>query len=163
MANVDLISLAGQSGDYLLYPQQPTFNHLLIAQVKDAPDGDYTYDEAESALDGDFRSCRGCTLLTPNPVPYNDKVLLPYVQSRLGLQGRFYELRDVNTLQFTLSRLNSIPLDVPQPKQSIGVRLSRIRDVVGPTLPSLLQREFLSHDLSWFRGAFPKARICRSV
>jgi len=135
--------------DYLLYPHQPAANHLLVAQVSDGADGDYAYASAEDSLDGDFRSWRGCRLLTPNPVPYNDSFLLPYVQSRLGLQGRFYELKEIDKLQYTLQRLSSIPPEV-KPKQSMVVRLNRIRDAVSPKLPALLQQEFLRQDLSWF-------------
>jgi Restriction endonuclease len=138
-----------QGGDYLLYPHQPKSNHLLIAQVKDGPDGNYSFSPPDNTLDGDFRSCRGCVLLTPNPVPYNDTILLPYVQSRLGLQGRFYELRGVDTLQFTLDKLDCIPRFSPEPK-SIVVRLNRIRDAISPRLPALIQQEFLRQDLSWF-------------
>jgi hypothetical protein len=145
-----------ERGDYLLYPHQPEANHLLIAKVKDSSEGDYTYSKLEDSLDGDFRSCRGCILLTPNPVPYDDRFLLPYVQSRLGLQGRFYELREIDTLNFTLDKLDSIPpfesmaSESSPVSRSISVRLNRIRDEFSPQLTARLQREFLRHDLSWF-------------
>lgn len=55
-----------QCGDYLVYPHQPKPNYVLIAQVKDGPDGEYGFLPSEESLDGDFRSFRGCELLTPN-------------------------------------------------------------------------------------------------
>ena len=50
--------------DYLLYPHQPNRGEFCVVQVT----GDYNYLTAANSPNGDFRSVRPCSLLTPNPI-----------------------------------------------------------------------------------------------
>lgn len=85
--------------DYLFYPHQPERGQFSVARVT----GPYEYSAPQDHLNGDYRSCRPCSLVTTRPVDLYDEIVHPYVRRRLGLQGRIYQPSD-STLFLQLLR-----------------------------------------------------------
>ena len=48
-------------GDYFIYPHQPARRQFCVVQVT----GEYDYSAEENGINGDFRSFRPCSLITP--------------------------------------------------------------------------------------------------
>ena len=127
--------------DYLLYPHQPNRGEFCVVQVM----GDYNYLTAANSLNGDFRSVRPCTLLTPNPIDMYDQIVPAQLRYRLGLQGRFYGLSDSGPF-FTF--LNALPQAGHIQDDSNQASLQRIYNDLRERLPNALLREFSRADLS---------------
>lgn len=79
--------------DYLIYPHQPKADHFLVVKVT----GDYDYLPAKEALpdSNDFRSFRPCSLITPEPVGYHDRIVSDEFRRILRGLRRFYDVDQV--------------------------------------------------------------------
>jgi hypothetical protein len=128
-------------GDYLVYPHQPKYGKFCIAEVT----GEYGYLSEEESIDGDFRSFRPCKLLTPQPIDRYDEIVPPRIRNKLGLQGRFYELYDIDLLRGLLGQIaSSGRID----RGTAVPRIKRIFDSIAHTVSELIQQEFPRHDFS---------------
>jgi hypothetical protein len=76
-----------QIGDLIFYPHIPERNRLCLVRIA----GDYEFLPEERGIDGDFRSCRPCQLLTPRPLDMRTDIPLD-LRMRLGGKGRIYQL-----------------------------------------------------------------------
>lgn len=129
-------------GDYLVYPKQPDSDSFVVVRVT----GPYDYAAKSEALgDEDFRSYRRCEVVTETPVDYHDEIVPPIVRSKLGLQGRFYELKDWEEFQ---EFLDSLDQQGTLETDDSDVRLRRIAGELRRSLPELLQSQYPQHDLS---------------
>jgi len=109
--------------------------------------GDYNYLPPSEALNGDFRSCRSCEIVTKSPVDWSDSIVHPRLRKKLGLQGRFYRLYDTDLLNILLKQVDKAGT---VEDWDLTKRLGRISDSISPQVSVLLQREFPRHDLSKF-------------
>jgi hypothetical protein len=134
------------NGDLFFYPHQPRYGKFCIAQISPS-NGDYGYDPPSETLDGDFRSFRPCTLLTPEGIDVQDAIVPPRIRKRLGLQGRFWELYDFDLVTRLMADIPSAGKFEPS---RIEPRVARIFGNLTAALPSSIHREFPRHDFSWF-------------
>lgn len=128
-------------GDYLIYPHQPVRRQFSAVRVT----GDYDYSPADQALDGDFRSCRSCCLLTPEPINYDDAIVPPRLRHLLGTRGAFFSPSDQGLF---FEFLRDIPAAGRRQDGSSASSLQRIHSRLQETLPDMLYREFPAADLS---------------
>ena len=83
-------------GDYLIYPHQPKRRQFSVVRVE----ADYDYLPADQSLvlyedsHRDFRSCRPCSLLTPDSISYDDGIVPPRLRAQLGIMGAFFRPGD---------------------------------------------------------------------
>jgi hypothetical protein len=75
-------------GDLLFYPNIPKYGEFCIAEISDR----YEFLDAQKGIDGDFRSSRGCRLITTTPIQKSDAIVPPSIRNKIGLQRRFYGL-----------------------------------------------------------------------
>ena len=87
--------------DYFLYPHQPKRGQFCIVQVK----GGYDYSSEDDSLDGDFRSFRVCSPITPQSIDMYDEIVPSQLRQRLGKPGRFSEVYDTVPLDIVLGSL----------------------------------------------------------
>jgi hypothetical protein len=128
-------------GDYLVYPHQPEYGKFSIAVVA----GEYGYLSGEESIEGDFRSFRPCKLLTLQPIDRYDEIVPPRIRTKLGLQGRFYELYDIELLKSVLERIDhSGKIDAG----TAAPRIKRVFDSISQKVSELIQGEFPRHDFS---------------
>jgi len=130
-----------KDGDFLIYPHQPVRWRFSVVQVT----GDYDYSPADQALDGDFRSCRPCRLVTPEPINYDDAIVRPRLRHLLGVQGAFFRPSDQGLF---FEFLADIPAAGRLDDGSSASSLGRIHSRLQETLPGLLHREFPAAHLS---------------
>lgn len=128
-------------GDYLLYPHQPERGKFTVVQVT----GEYGYSTPENGLDGDFRSFRPCTLITPQAVDMYDEIVPSQLRFRLGRPGRFSQVYDTTAL---IVVLQTLPLRGQRQDSSNRIRVQRIHKELRQSLPSALRREFAQAELS---------------
>jgi hypothetical protein len=133
---------AAQRGDYLVYPHQPEYGKFMIVEAT----GPYQFAVAGDSLSGDFRSYRTCRLVTTSPLDWYDPIVPPRIKTKLGLQGRFYQLYDFDLFS---QMLGSLPNAGAPARADLSPRLGRIASEIMPTIPSLIWREFPRQDLSW--------------
>jgi hypothetical protein len=107
--------------------------------------GEYQYVSPEQGIEGDFRSVRDCDLVTQAPVNWRDTIVPPVVKYRLGLQGRFYEMKARAQFFSMLSQLDQAGVVEGATSE---YRLARIAGAIQEHLPNLIQAEFPRQDLS---------------
>lgn len=128
--------------DYLVYPHQPAYGKFSIVQVT----GEYDYAPADDSLDEDFRSFRPCTLVTATPIDWNDQIVPPKIKTRLGLQGRFYQLYDFALFDEIVKGKDLAGTVEPR---DLTKRLARFFEALSPMLREKLVEYFPQKDLSW--------------
>jgi hypothetical protein len=129
------------TGDYLVYPHQEQYGKLCIALVT----GDYQYSGDDDSLNGDFRSLRPCRLLTTSPVDRYDEIVPPLIRRKIGLQGRFYELYDVELL---MSLIENLPRAGKAAAGGAAPRVKRVFGSFADRASKLIGTEFPAHDFS---------------
>ncbi|MDE0205677.1 MAG: restriction endonuclease [Candidatus Tectomicrobia bacterium] len=130
-----------KDGDYLIYPHQPVRRHFTAVRVT----GDYDYSPADPALNGDFRSCRPCSVVTPEPINYNDAIVPARLRHLLGIRGAFFRPSDQGLF---FEFLRNLPAAGRIQDGSNASSLRRIHSRLQETLPGMLHREFPAADLS---------------
>ena len=128
-------------GDYLFYPHQPVRRHFTAVRVT----GDYDYSPADQALSGDFRSCRPCRLVTPEPINFDDAIVPPRLRQLLGVRGAFFS---PNNQGLFFEFLADLPAAGRLQDGSNASSLRRIHSRLQETLPGMLHREFPAANLS---------------
>ena len=134
-------------GDYLIYPNQPVRRQFSVVRVE----GGYEYLPVDEALvfyedsHRDCRSCRPCSLLTPDAISYDDVIVPPRLRAQLGIMGAFFRPGDQEPL---FGFLQDLPAAGHQHDGSNETSLRRIYGRLRETLPGLLHREFPAADLS---------------
>ncbi len=128
-------------GDYLIYPHQPARRQFCVVQVT----GEYDYSAEENGINGDFRSFRPCSLITPEPVHWYDEIVPSQLRQRLGRPGRFSEVYDTGPF---FAFLTDLPQAGRQLDGSNRVGVRRIHDKLRKILPAALYTEFNRADLS---------------
>ena len=128
-------------GDYLVYPHQPERWRFAVVKVT----GEYDYSGENEGPDKDFRSFRPCSLETPCPVSWYDRIVPSQLRYRIGRPGRFSEIYDTRSLLLFLKALPEA--GIPQ-DDSNQPAVSRIYGDLRGLLPDSLHREFSRADLS---------------
>ena len=127
--------------DYLVYPHQPKRRQFCIVQVK----GKYEYLSEDDSLNGDFRSFRCCSLITPESVDMYDEIVPSQLRQRLGKPGRFSKVYDTGPLSIVLDSLHKAGT---LQDGSNRVAMERIYDELRKKLPDVISREFGGAELS---------------
>jgi len=129
-------------GDYLIYPHQPSYGRFMVVQVT----GPYTYLPEDESLNGDFRSCRPCKLITPSHLDWRDPVVPPIMKRKMGLQGRFYRFYDEQAFEDFLKHLPEAgqeqQVDIPK------YRIGRVAEKIAASLPDLLRDAYPTQDFT---------------
>ena len=128
-------------GDYFIYPHQPARRQFCVVQVT----GEYDYSAEENGINGDFRSFRPCSLITPSPVDWYDEIVQSQLRQSLGILGRFYKVSDSRPFFAFLQDLSKAGRRQDGSNQAI---LNRIHKNLRESLPDLLFAEFNKTDLS---------------
>ena len=131
----------GEGSDCLIYPHQPERGKFSVVRVT----GPYGYSGPQDHLNGDYRSYRPCSLITPNPVDMYDEIVPPYLRSRLGLQGRIYQPRDPSSF---FRFLRDLPKAGTLEDGSNRVVLQTIHNNLRDYLPGVIHENFPRADLS---------------
>ena len=76
-----------QLGDLLFYTHVPTAGMFGVVRIS----GDYEYLPANEGINGDFRSCRSCSLLTPKPLAMRTEIP-DDLRVDLSGRGRIYRI-----------------------------------------------------------------------
>ena len=129
-------------GDYLIYPDQPKKKRFSVVRVT----GEYDYSAHKDGLSGDFRSCRPCSLITPEPVDKKDEIVPSQLSERIWkVQGRFTQVHDTTPF---FRFLENLPKAGRQQGGSNRASVRRIHEELRINLPDALRREFSRADLS---------------
>ena len=127
--------------DYLIYPHQPARRWFCVVRVE----GEHAYSSTNDGIGGDFRSYRHCVPVTPEPVDMYDDIVPSQLRQRLGLQGRFYQIRDDTPF---LVFMEDLPNAGHQQDGSTRVQMRRIHNELRRHVPDAVRREFTRADLS---------------
>lgn len=138
-----------QVGDLLFYPKVDQHGRFAVARVT----GEYMFLPAGQGIKDDFRSARRCELLTATPIAYDDAIVPAIIRHKLGLQGRFYELREPDAIAALLAALPSAGKRTREDhfEELIG-RLQALEEDLASRLPGLFPAKNMSAFLSQLLG-----------
>ena len=134
------------AGDLLFYPHVPERNHLIIVRLTDGP---YRLLDESEAIEQDFRSARPCEVLTRAPVSMDDAIVPIPVRHKLGLQRRFYELKDEQAVSDLVAKLSNAGNRLAAtPLERLAERVAEHRTQAEAAFATDLARQFPTHRLS---------------